>query len=62
MNAIEIGYLGRVDMYRAIFGDGKPKSSGPPRDAKGQPLILTTKVFDTLFSGKRPKTRRAKVQ
>lgn len=53
-------------MFNSIFGgptnDAAPKSGqlafkGPPLDAKGKPIILTPKMFDVLFDGRKRKKR-----
>lgn len=68
MNAIEIAYKGRVGMLRAIFGGEEanktnqiPQPNNPPKDARGNPIVLSPMTFDLMFSKKRPKQLRHKV-
>lgn len=51
MNAIELAYLGRIDLLQAIFGSSKKTSNPkkPPLDARGEPIVLNTAIFDKLF-------------
>ena len=47
-NAILLGFRGRLDMLKAIFG-GKPPPKGPPKGGGGKVLQWGPKLFDMMF-------------
>lgn len=49
MNAIEVAYLGRIEMYEAIGWIKRKPLPVVSRGADGQPLRLTPRGFDTTF-------------
>lgn len=51
INALRIAYMGRVDMLQAIFGKAPdPRAPPPPpTGGGGKPVVMTPKIFDSMF-------------
>jgi hypothetical protein len=71
LNAIELAYLGRLDMLKAIFGSGDTASkdqydklelpTGEVLDARGNEIVLTPQIFDLMFGGGKAGSNKRKL-
>ena len=52
INAIEIGYRGRIKMLQAIFGrdERRPSPRPAPTAAEKPPIVLTPNIFDSVIA------------
>lgn len=48
VNAIAVAYEGRVDMLKAIFGDGSKPAGDKPKASSHK---MSPALFDALFGG-----------
>lgn len=70
LNAIELAYLGRLDMLKAIFGSGDSAKgdydklelpNGEVLDARGNEIVLTPQIFDLMFGGGKAGSNKRKL-
>lgn len=65
VNAIEVGIAGKLEMFEMlglITTKSKMRnSSSSPLDARGKPIVISPKMFDTLFDRK-PGTWQVRVK